>query len=345
MWLYIPSSSAPEWACLEKDCEPGSNTWASRCAPSSTWSGKLTQPQSWLRGAKTEAWTRLLSGPTFAPSTLDAGMEQWIASLPASAVGAAHGRARWFCLAWRVDDAEDRGGRLHARPGRPGRPAADAERAGEPVEQPARQRRAQRRPEPAGQQGRHDAAEHGGAVADSEHRSARNRVAGEASAPHGEVRRGMLRFAGGGGILADADGDGQRERGRARRARAGHAQPVAVERGGVADAGQQGLPHAECEVAGGSRGGIEGRAASELRGAPFLFAPGPGDPRWPDILRAHPELAPALEPTFRCVVDGLAFDMGDSRAARLKCIGNGVVPLQASLAFVLLVRRARGETF
>jgi hypothetical protein len=40
------------------------------------------------------------------------------------------------------------------------------------------------------------------------------------------------------------------------------------------------------------------------------------------------------------VVNGLAFDMGDSRAARLKCVGNGVVALQAAAAFVVLARRA-----
>lgn len=88
-------------------------------------------------------------------------------------------------------------------------------------------------------------------------------------------------------------------------------------------------------------GGREGRTTEQLRGAPLLFAPGPADPRWPAILDDHPELAPALEPAFRSVVDGLAFDMGDSRAARLKCVGNGVVALQAAAAFVVLVRRAR----
>ena len=70
-----------------------------------------------------------------------------------------------------------------------------------------------------------------------------------------------------------------------------------------------------------------------------LFAPGPADHRWPGILAEHPELAPALEPSFRKLVNGLAFAMDDSRAARLKCVGNGVVPAQAGVAFVLLARR------
>ena len=43
-----------------------------------------------------------------------------------------------------------------------------------------------------------------------------------------------------------------------------------------------------------------------------LFAPCQSDQRWAGIIREHPELAPALEPTFRGVVNGLAFDMGYS---------------------------------
>lgn len=84
MWLYIPSNSAPAWACSEKDCEPGSDIWASRLAPSATLSGKLTLPASWRRASKKEAWTRLLSGPTCSPSMLERGAAQWIASLQVS---------------------------------------------------------------------------------------------------------------------------------------------------------------------------------------------------------------------------------------------------------------------
>lgn len=83
-WAYIPSKSAPELACLAKDCEPGSSTWASRIAPCATLSGKHTQPLSWQRASKKEAWTQLLCGPTYLPSTLQHGMALWIASLRAS---------------------------------------------------------------------------------------------------------------------------------------------------------------------------------------------------------------------------------------------------------------------
>ncbi len=85
-WLYLPPSTAsnysPASACSARDCEPGSTIWASRIAPSATLSGKLTQPQSWLRAWKKAPWMQRLSGPTLPPSTLDAGAGKWIASLP-----------------------------------------------------------------------------------------------------------------------------------------------------------------------------------------------------------------------------------------------------------------------
>jgi len=72
---------------------------------------------------------------------------------------------------------------------------------------------------------------------------------------------------------------------------------------------------------------------------PF-FAPGPQSAEWPAIINRHPELAPALEPTFRGEIDGMAFAMDESRAQRLKCVGNGVVALCAAVAFVQLAKRA-----
>ncbi len=77
----MPSSCLPASECSERDCEPGSDTWASRLAPSATLSGKLTQPQSWRRASKKAAWMQHLSGATLPPSTLDDGLASWIASL------------------------------------------------------------------------------------------------------------------------------------------------------------------------------------------------------------------------------------------------------------------------
>jgi len=228
---------------------------------------------------------------------------EWI-TLSASDVGASHGRARWFCLAWRrVADA--------GHGARTDQPLAVAEcrRAphdcigGEDVGHATGDGRREGRPELPGRQGRSDSGGAGGAMADAE---------------------------------------------RARRAQAGRRPEIDPGRepeprcGAAADPGQSGLPLAQQRELGGSRRRGEGRAVAELRGAPLFFAPGPADPRWLAILAQRPELAPALEPGFCKLVDGLAFDMDDSRAARLRCIGNGVVAAAAAAAVVELVCRARG---
>lgn len=87
-----------------------------------------------------------------------------------------------------------------------------------------------------------------------------------------------------------------------------------------------------------------------------LFAPGPNFAGWAGIIANSPWFAPALsieqeqdaetsfskiEPVLCGVVDGMAskLDFGN-RAPRLKCCGNGVVPLCAATAFVILARRA-----
>ena len=89
-------------------------------------------------------------------------------------------------------------------------------------------------------------------------------------------------------------------------------------------------------------GGAQAHGSVEQLRRPF-FAPGPADARWPAILREWPGLAPALDKTaesgLRGVADGLADRSHDCRAQRLKCVGNGVVALQAAAAAVVLVRR------
>lgn len=71
-----------------------------------------------------------------------------------------------------------------------------------------------------------------------------------------------------------------------------------------------------------------------------FFAPRPDSTSWEWIIGASPWLSPALEPDFCGVVDGVAFSMDESRAARLRCCGNGVVALQAAAAFVVLAKRS-----
>ena len=74
--------------------------------------------------------------------------------------------------------------------------------------------------------------------------------------------------------------------------------------------------------------GQQGRSAfASASGAFPAFAPGPSDPRWPDIIAA----APSLEPAVCRMADGMA-----GRIERLRHCGNGVVPLAAALAWVRL---------
>lgn len=73
-----------------------------------------------------------------------------------------------------------------------------------------------------------------------------------------------------------------------------------------------------------------------------IFAPGPNSPEWKRIIETSPWLAPSLESDFHGMVNGLAFAMDESRAQRLKCCGNGVVPTQAAVAACVLIARAKG---
>lgn len=69
----------------------------------------------------------------------------------------------------------------------------------------------------------------------------------------------------------------------------------------------------------------EGRTVEQFCGA---FAPGPNDPRWPAILSARPDLAPALEKEIESTLRGMADGVSPlmDRTKRLKALGNAVVP-------------------
>ena len=71
-----------------------------------------------------------------------------------------------------------------------------------------------------------------------------------------------------------------------------------------------------------------------------LFAPGPLDPRWGEILERCPDLAPAAESNVRRVADGMAPSLD---ADRLRLTGNGVVPLAAAYAFVALAASLQSD--
>ena len=76
-WLYVPglaASKSESGACFEST------------APSVTSSGKPIRPPSWRRAWRKGGWHQLLSGTTLRPSTADAGVDRWIASLRDSRV-------------------------------------------------------------------------------------------------------------------------------------------------------------------------------------------------------------------------------------------------------------------
>lgn len=215
---------------------------------------------------------------------------EWL-TLSASDVGASHGRARWFCLAWRMaDTARDERDGLENGPTGSGRGVCEAGHRMEHSYLPRRkaQRAQSNRPRKS------DEIElRSGALGDTKSNGRRE---GRAEL---QGREGRPDSAGAGGAVADADGIGRRQEG-----------------------------YRELESIRADRGRLP------------IFAPGPNSPAWERIITSSPWLAPAIEPAFRELVDGVAFDMGDCRSARLRCVGNGVVPLQAAAAVVVLARRA-----
>ena len=72
---------------------------------------------------------------------------------------------------------------------------------------------------------------------------------------------------------------------------------------------------------------------------PFPWPPRPTSPEWGQILSERPELAPA-QSEVRGMANGLAGGLG--RADKLRILGNGVVPQQAAIAFLLLEHRMFG---
>lgn len=74
-YLFVPGSV---------DSTSESDSPAPRHEPSVSWRGKHSQPRSWSRVCKTAPWTKLLSGLTSPPSTVERGAASWISSLRAT---------------------------------------------------------------------------------------------------------------------------------------------------------------------------------------------------------------------------------------------------------------------
>lgn len=83
VWLIVPSTSCPSAPASGHSTCP--SPWRFRAlARSASWRGKSMPPRAWLRAWRKAPWMRLLSGLTSPRSTLDLGVESWIASLRAS---------------------------------------------------------------------------------------------------------------------------------------------------------------------------------------------------------------------------------------------------------------------
>lgn len=145
------------------------------------------------------------------------------------------------------------------------------------------------------------------------------------------------RLADAGGALADAPIPGGRwdgpQRGSDRRAPAGRTGET------VADAERAECGRANHEPYEHEAGRDEGTGGLGGFRIP-LFPPGPGDlDAWRKVLA----IDPTLEPAICRVADGLAGELDGCRADRLRACGNGVVALQAALAFAVLADRTRGR--
>jgi DNA (cytosine-5)-methyltransferase 1 len=97
----------------------------------------------------------------------------------------------------------------------------------------------------------------------------------------------------------------------------------------MADANEHGRQGVEARRGGA---GEQPRGDTDGRG---LFPPRPGD------RGAWAQVPPRAQPAICRVVDGLAFGLDKSRADRLRACGNGVVALQAAVAFAELVERLK----
>lgn len=134
---------------------------------------------------------------------------------------------------------------------------------------------------------------------------------------------------------------------------------------GLAVSDGTGLPDRGVNLVPGTKRNNQGGHASELHSSSLelstAFPPRPGEwqwivcvdgrgvrlPRdmdaseWCRILELRPELAPALsKPHFRLLADGLATE----RNRYLRLLGNGVVPVQAAMAYRLLWAALHGGT-
>ena len=254
---------------------------------------------------------------------------EWI-TLSASDVGASHGRARWFCLAWRKlahATRNDRDGQ-HGKAGL-GRGVCETSYNLAHASDERYSRGASAGREEIGR------VEH------------TNRTLGDPNSPRwAQTGSGSPQHAGQQpesrcGDVAHSEGIGQRPRwsessGQQRQAHASECSRAMADSSLARLQGSEQRGACTCD-----RGGPEAHGSiSELRGALPLFAPGPSDPRWAGIIAERPWLAPATESNVRMLAHGTSMLVDESRNHQLRQVGNGCVPTQAAIAFIVLARRS-----
>lgn len=245
----------------------------------------------------------------------DLGFDAEWSVVRASDVGAPHQRERVFLLAWPRDtpaDADNEGtqragqARRSAERHAAGEDREPADAAGQGLEVGRQGRAAQRGP----------AAEDADGAAGGERRESAPGQAESRGARADAGRRGGVPDAGrrGGKAPADAEGNGRHE---------GRPQPTGQQgRSDVAECGSPDIQWGDYESAVRRWEYITGRSA-----------PSPVDDRG--------RLSPAFVEWLMGLSEGHVVGVpGLTRSARLKALGNGVVPQQAAAALALLVERA-----
>lgn len=367
MWLYVPSVCSPG-----SEASTSALRSPARLAAFATWNGKRTAPRFWSRAWATHSWLRRLSGLTLPHSTAVAGVESWISSLRALPASPTASPDPGEDL-----PTEKRGGFVLGHVariiGELGAPLVFMENVADWIAGGFFRdfgerlfRLGYRIPPPLLVTARQVGAPHlrerafvlvyrdGHGLRELRRRGLHSeRPAGgftdDGGAELGDAARGGCGVVGhaalaGRGGHVDGDGvdvgdaHGERSHGRANRIEVGRqaAAPSADRRGTVPGTSRARLPLAESRELSGPQRHDEGGAAPELCRA--LFPPGPdATDEWRRIVIEYPDLAPAVEPGFCVLVDGVAYVVDASRAPQLRATGNGVVPLAAGIAFDFLL--------
>jgi len=285
-------------------------------------------------------WTRyrMPAGLAFVLADLaEMGFDAEWGCLPAAAVGASHKRDRWFCLAYRPErgcgelwQSSRRGGFAD------GRSEALADAGCEPEQLQQRDLRA----------------ESPRSVIDVEDTPRHERQGIDGRREHQPGESTVDRWPGparDGGQLANTT-EPRLEIGRRERSDGECELATAKRSGGTvehadSDRCEEIGRRAQIESAAGSGRDADIGSATLQSGAGLpIFAPGPSDPCWPDLLVRYPWMLPAIsqaeaESDLRELAPGMADMVVHERADALRAVGNGVVAVQGAAILRELIRR------